>query len=71
MVAFSSDVVRGAAALAPLIFGPSGKRRSIYGMTEERRKQYGLWHDGHTICGRKSVINQVGRPPEQDREASQ
>ena len=71
MTAFSSDTLRGAGALAKYIFGPKGKRRSIYSMNEERRKRYGLWLDGHVICGRRSVIDQVGKQPEQDPEVRQ
>ena len=61
---FSDDVVRGAAALARHIYGPKGKRRSIYGMSEERKKQFGLFYDGKMLCGRKSVIDQVGQRKE-------
>jgi hypothetical protein len=62
---FSDDTVRGARALAAYIFGDSSKRRAVYGMTEARKRRYGLYRDGKVICGRKSTIDLVGRPAEE------
>ena len=62
---FAQDTLRGADALALYIFGSIAKSRVIYLMSDERKRMYGLYHDGRTICGRKSVIDRVGMQPEQ------
>jgi hypothetical protein len=70
MVAFSDDTARGAKAIALAIFGKKGKPRSVYGMGEERKRRYGITHDGKTLIARKSRINQVGMLPEEEEGAS-